>query len=196
MKITAIIMAAGLSKRMGENKLLLKLKGKEVYQIILDEVSKIDFDQVIVVSSYEEILNKAKEMGFEGVKNDNSEVGKSETIKLGVDNAADGNALMFFVADQVLLKEKTIKKIIEAFEKNPELIAYPVSQKRRGAPVIFPSRLRQELGDLNGDEGGVVLINDENKNPVAITDETELWDIDTKETYEKIREIYEWFSDF
>lgn len=60
MKISAIIMASGLSRRMGENKLLLDFKGDKLYEWTFDLVEEIDFDDVILVSSYDEILDDAK----------------------------------------------------------------------------------------------------------------------------------------
>ena len=75
MKISAIVMASGLSRRMGENKLLLDFKGKKLYEHTLDMLEKSKIDEVILVSSYKEILEDGEKRGFKTVYNDNNEVG-------------------------------------------------------------------------------------------------------------------------
>src|SRR5699024_12174248 len=110
MNISAIIMASGLSQRMGKNKLLLELKGKKIYEYVYDLMDQLSFDQVILVSSYNELLEEAKKRGYKSIYNDNNIIGKSSSIKLGINNAKEDNALMFFVADQPLLTSQTVEK--------------------------------------------------------------------------------------
>ena len=68
--INAIIMASGLSKRMGENKLLLKYKNIPLVEHVLKEIKKCDFNEVILVSQYEEVLNLGKKYNFKIIKNE------------------------------------------------------------------------------------------------------------------------------
>lgn len=189
MKINAIVMASGLSKRMGENKLFLNFKGEELYQHCLDLINKLDFNKVIVVSSYEEVLEKSIDMGYTAIFNDYNEVGKSSSIRLGVNECLD-EAMMFFVADQPLLTLNTCKKLIKAYEKN-QAITYPVVNDRRGAPVIFPNSYKDDLLKLKGDQGGMILAFNQEVNKLDISDESELLDIDTVKTYEDLRDKYE-----
>lgn len=189
MKINAILMASGLSTRMGENKLFLDFKGKKIYQHTLDLLKELDLNKVIVVSSYEEILKEAEEMGFVAILNDDNEVGKSSSIKLGV-RECDDEAMMFFVADQPLLTIETCNKLINAY-KEKELITYPVVNDRRGAPVIFPNSYKDGLYNLEGDQGGMILAYKQEVNKVEIRDESELLDIDTVKAYEDMKEKYE-----
>lgn len=190
MKISAIIMASGLSERMGKNKLLLDLKGKKIYQYVYDLMDEISFDEVILVSSYDELLAEAEKRGYKAIYNDNNIVGKSASIKLGVNNAKKDNALMFFVADQPLLTAETVRKLIEAYEEK-QYITYPRTEKRRGAPVIFPASYREGLLGLEYDEGGMLLVKGEDKNEVMIDDVKELWDIDTYNNLEEIENLDE-----
>lgn len=190
MKISAIIMASGLSERMGKNKLVLDLNGKKIYQYVYDLVDLIDFDEIILVSSYDELLKEAKNRGYISIYNDNNKVGKSSSIKLGVKAAKADNALMFFVADQPLLTGETVEKLIKAYE-NKQVITYPRTEKRRGAPVIFPPSYRQALLGLEYDEGGMLLVKGQDKNEVMIDDVRELWDIDTYTNLEEVRKTYE-----
>ncbi|MET3617652.1 molybdenum cofactor cytidylyltransferase [Peptoniphilus olsenii] len=190
MKISAIIMASGLSERMGTNKLLLELKGKKLFEYVFDLMGVSEIDEVIVVSSYAEILDEADKRGFVSIYNDNNKVGKSSSIKLGIENTDLDSAMMFFVADQPLLSPETVQKLIDAYKEN-EYITYPRTEKRRGAPVIFSNKYRDALLNLEYDEGGMILVEGENKNEVLIDDISELWDIDTYNNLQEIKEKYE-----
>jgi len=68
--ITAIIMASGLSSRMGENKLLLNYNNKPILEYVFKAVKKLNFNEVIVVSQYNEIKNLSKEYDFKYVNNE------------------------------------------------------------------------------------------------------------------------------
>ena len=98
MKINAILMASGLSERMGQNKLMLDFKGKKIYEHTLDLLESLDFDKVIVATSYEEILEDAKNRGFISLENDNNAIGKSSSIKLGVE-ASDEDLSLIHISE-------------------------------------------------------------------------------------------------
>lgn len=190
MKINAILMASGLSQRMGENKLMLEFKGKKIYEHTLDLLEEVGFDEVIVVSSYDEILEDAKARGFVAICNTDNEIGKSSSIKLGVRETDEDANMMFFVADQPLLRKETCEKLIESF-KDTKLMTYPVVGMRRGAPVIFPASYRDKLLSLEADQGGMIFAKDGKTNKVPIENEDELLDIDTIEAYENLRRDHE-----
>ena len=190
MNISCIIMASGHSKRMGKNKLFLEFNNKKIFEYTLDLVKKVNFKEVILVSSYNEILKYGENLGFKGVKNLNSEIGKSSSIHLGVNEVSENLPMMFFVCDQPLLSLDTVNKLIAAYNKN-NLITYPVINNRRGAPVIFPPEMKEELLSLKNDQGGMLLVKDKNRNEVPIENEEDLVDIDTEEDYENLKENHE-----
>ena len=190
MNISCIIMASGHSKRMGKNKLFLEFNNKKIFEYTLDLVKEVDFKEVILVSSYDEILRYGENLGFKGVKNLNSEIGKSSSIHLGVNKVSENLPMMFFVCDQPLLSLDTVNKLIKAYNKN-NLITYPVINNRRGAPVIFPPEMKEELLSLKNDQGGMLLVKDKNRNEVPIENEEDLVDIDTEEDYENLKENHE-----
>lgn len=183
-KVTAIIMASGSSKRMGKDKLKLKLGGKKIYQYVVDLVANYDFFQKIIVSQDEEILSYAKEAGIEGYYNQDAYMGKSSSIKIGLNKSKDTDAYIFFVADQPYLTKQSLDKILDTFKKNPAYICYPVYGKKRGGPMVFPQKYRKPLLCLEKDQGGSVLL-DETSKGVIINEERQHIDIDTKEEYEE-----------
>ncbi|MDO5028085.1 MAG: nucleotidyltransferase family protein [Bacillota bacterium] len=190
MKISGIIMAAGLSTRMGTNKLFLDFKGQDLYKHVLDLVGQLDLDQVILVSSYEEILKEGQARAFTCVYNPNNQEGKAASIRLGVGQADPDSALMFFVADQPLLGLETCQRLIRAFE-NKDLVTFPKTPKRKGSPVIFPKSYRQALLSLKKDQGGSAVFNDQDGQSVLVENPEELWDIDSYDQYKSLKETYE-----
>ncbi len=190
MKINAILMASGLSERMGENKLFLDFRGKKIFETTLDLLKDLKdsgvINRVIVASSYPEILEESGQRGFLPIYNANNEVGKSTSIKLGIEGAEEDAALMFFVADQPLLTKETCLKLIEAFKENP-VMTFPVVGRRRGAPVIFSVDYREKLYNLEDDQGGMIFAKDNETAKIEIEDVRELVDIDTVEAYESLK---------
>lgn len=195
MSISCIVMASGMSKRMNENKLLLTIDNKMIFEYVLDTISKIKFDEVIVVTRFKEIIDYSKKYNYKIVNNNNFEEGQSSSIRLGVNSAKKNNAYMFFVADQPFVKEKTINYILEEYNKNNDGIIVPYYNGVKGNPVVFGNRFRQELLNLSGDKGGSIVIKenmDKVKNVFIKTEDNfENFDIDNKNDYEVLKKEYE-----
>lgn len=193
MSISAIILAAGYSRRMGKNKLLLKYRGESLIEHTIETIKKCGFSEIILIGRDEKILEIGNEHGLVVIKNENAVRGISESIKLGVRNAAKTDGYMFFTADQPFLDIDTIKSLTHEFTKDPAYIIVPRSDGRRGNPTIFPCSFKEEFLNLQGDIGGKIIIN---KNLygvkfIEIQDSWALFDVDTNENYEYILKLEE-----
>ncbi len=188
MKITAIVMASGMSKRMKADKLHMKINNRFIYEYILDTISRHDFYEVIVVAKDDDILAAAKNLGFVGIKNTTFHIGQSESIKYGVQAAKTCDGFMFFVADQPFIKIETIRTLCNKFSENENSIILPYYNGVRGNPVIFPYNFKNQLMDLDGDNGGKVIINQNQERIIGIdiTTQYESMDVDTVQDYEKL----------
>ena len=198
MNVSAIIMAAGLSKRMNQEKLKMKINNKFIFEYILDTIKNCYdcFNEVIVVAKDDTILNRAEEFGFKIVKNDISYLGQSTSIILGIQNSNATQGYMFFVADQPFIKEETIRELIRTFEKNPSNIIIASYNGINGNPAIFPEIFSEQLLNLEGDIGGKLIIknNEDKVIKVHIQSDNEFIDIDTFEDYERIvkEKVIDW----
>ena len=159
--ITAIVMASGFSKRMGLNKLLMKYNDKFLIEYTLEKISQCDFVEKIIVTQYEEIEKLTN--NFKVVINENAHKGQSESIKLGVKSSEKCDGYMFFVADQPLISQNDIEKLIKVFRENKDFIVIPKYKEKRGNPVIYPSLYKEEILRLEGDKGGKSIIKSSNK---------------------------------
>ncbi|MFT8315341.1 MAG: molybdenum cofactor cytidylyltransferase [Clostridium sp.] len=191
MKITAIVMASGYARRMGENKLLLKYKGKTFIQHTLDKVKKCNFYSKIVVARDKAIIELAESLDFKTVKNEWADKGQSEAIKLGLNNSPVSDGYMFFTSDQPLLDIETIELLMDAFYKNSNSIIVPRFMGRKGSPVVFSSKFFKELIQLQGDTGGKKVINDHRESIIFVDVKREevLMDVDTWEDYYMLKTI-------
>ncbi len=108
--ITAIIMASGLSTRMGTNKLLLKYKNKLIIEYTFELIKELKFEQVIVVSKYDEIMKLSKIYNFQYIYNENANLGQSESIKLGVLNSKNSDGYIFFRRRPAISRDEVHKR--------------------------------------------------------------------------------------
>ena len=182
--ITAIVMASGFSKRMGLNKLLMKYNDKFLIEHTLEKITQCDFAEKIIVTQYEEIEKLTD--NFKVVINENAHKGQSESIKLGVKSSEKCDGYMFFVADQPLINQKDIEKLIRVFRENKDFIVIPKYKEKRGNPVIYPSLYKEEILRLEGDKGGKSIIKSSNKIKYVEVEEDTLFDIDNKDDFNKL----------
>lgn len=187
--ISAIVMASGFSRRMGENKLLMDFNGKTIIENTFEALKKSDFKEVVVVSQYEEVLKIANKYQFKFVLNDNAHIGQSESIKLGIRNSGKCDGYMFFVGDQPLINNDDVKELINEFGENKEYIVIPRYDNKTGNPVIFPTCLKNNLLSLKNDEKGKKVINEYDKIKYVNVSEYTLLDVDTKLDYENLKKL-------
>lgn len=187
--VSAIIMASGLSRRMGRNKLIMKINGVPMVERVVRQCISSHIKETIVVYNKEEVLNLIKDYPVKHVYNSDPEKGQSVSIKLGVNEAdkSSPKGYMFLVADQPFIDSKLINTLLRNFIRNYDNIVLPIYDKKNGSPVIFPCYLSEKFNLLKGDNGGKDIIrNCENISKVYINDSTKGLDVDTEKEYESI----------
>ena len=102
-----VVMAAGNARRFGANKLAAPLGGRSLILRCLEAVPAEQFERVVVVTQYPEIMRLAKEFHFAAIHNQHPEIGLSHTIHLGLTALRDCSGVMFLVSDQPLLRRES-----------------------------------------------------------------------------------------
>ena len=189
MNAACIVMASGIGKRFGANKLLQDLEGKPLYRWALEAIPMERFSQVIVVTGHEPVAAAAAERGFSVICNDRPEDGVSRTIRMGLEAAGNCDGALFMTADQPLLTGETIKELMDAFAKAPDCIHGASHDGVRGNPCVFPREFFPELMQLQGDRGGAAVIR-QHPERLRLTEvpAEELFDCDTPEALAICRE--------
>lgn len=196
-RITAIILAAGLSKRLGRNKLLLPLGDETVLRKTARSVLASAVSDVILVTGHEEAMVKQAVEGLDVrlTHNPRYAEGQSTSMIAGIEAAhEEARAYLFVLGDQPLLTPEIVNEVISLYEKSrPEaLVAAPVFQGRRGNPALFSATLKDELLRASGDAGGRGIIQRlETESPgkivfLELPNDDMFLDIDTEEDYERM----------
>ena len=186
-KISALLLAAGLSRRMGKDKLLLPYRGKTLLQNAVELLEKLPVDEKILVTTAERLYIIDLQPDVRAVINPNPENGKNGTVRLGV-SSATGDWFLFLQADQPLLGVADVCQLISAAEDHRNSIIYPEIGGKPCSPNIFPSRFREELLALSGDAGGGIVRAEHHGECIAIAPERpeNFFDVDDEEDYHKL----------
>lgn len=192
--VSAILLGAGQSKRMGMNKLLLPWGKKTVFEHCLGALLRSKIKELIVVlnnqsEAMRRQLEKSSILESRKVKvkiNPHYKRGMSTSIRKGIrgmDPGSDG--ILIALGDQPFLSTKTVNALIRAFDEGKGEIIVPSYRGKRGHPVIFHRRFEDELLKLKGDMGGKSILG---KYPtsvkaVQVRSEGVIKDIDTWQDY-------------
>jgi molybdenum cofactor cytidylyltransferase len=187
--ISAIILAAGESKRMGKPKQLMPLGGSTILEQTIDNLLNSEVNEVIVVigNRAEEMNKLIANMPVRVALNPAYHEGMSTSIIAGlnlIDNRAQ--AIMLALADQPFIDSQTINRLIDEFSTNNKGIAIPVYHGKRGHPVIFAIKYKEQLLRLKGDIGGRQIVKGypDDILEVAVDSENIITDVDTINDYQ------------
>jgi molybdenum cofactor cytidylyltransferase len=186
----AIVLAAGLSRRMGRPKLLLELKGRPVIRHAVECVIAAGIHPVLVVTGAEHDALARALAGLEVQLevNPTPESGQGSSVGVGVRALPPGiDAVLIALGDQPGVPAAVIPALIEALKQPGKAIAAPRYADGLGNPVLFASSVFQEILALGGDRGARAVI-ERDPSRLAIVDNGSPMprDIDTPEDYESL----------
>lgn len=183
-KVSAVLLAAGLSRRMGGDKLLLPYMGKPLLARAVELMGALPFHEKILVTTPARLDKIHLPAGVTPVLNLRPELGQGESLRLGT-GAATGEHYLFLAADQPLLDAAVLRWLLSHAKKNADKIVYPVVEGKPCNPAIFPALFRAELLSLSGDTGGraVRLAHPESCLALEAREPAVFLDIDCREDY-------------
>jgi molybdenum cofactor cytidylyltransferase len=200
MKVIGIYLAAGSSKRMGQNKLLLNLNGQHLGSLALQTALKSKLDHVIVVLKPDDSLIWAGSLHegkyaakWTAVTSEESRKGMSYSLKCGLTEAIKmrADAVIVMLADQPCITVAMINFLINTFNDGG-------SQSFRGykfnehitPPFLFSQKFYPFLMKLDGDNGARGLVNGEYRQEGSfylLKSVVSCFDVDTMEDFEFIK---------
>jgi molybdenum cofactor cytidylyltransferase len=192
--VAAVILAAGRSTRMGgPNKMLAELGGKPMVRIVTEQVLASKASSVTVVTGHQaaEVEKALAGLKVKFVRNPDFAAGLAGSVRTGiaaVPENADGAVVC--LGDMPLIDAKLIDRLIEALAPDRgHLIAVPVSDNRRGNPVLWSRRFFPDLTAIEGDVGARHLIGrySEAVVEVPLAGKAALVDVDTPEALVGVR---------
>jgi molybdenum cofactor cytidylyltransferase len=154
--ISAILLAAGESRRMGDFKQLLPFQGKTFVECCIDNLLVTNVYEVVVVTGHRQaevrqaLANRHIKFAF----NADYQMGMSSSIKCGVQSLDEKTtAILIALADQPQIHSSVINKVIAAYQTEHPLIVVPVYANRRGHPIILDAKLREEILAIDPAQG-------------------------------------------
>jgi molybdenum cofactor cytidylyltransferase len=154
--IWGIVLAAGESKRMNSQKLLLPFDGKPMIEIVIENIAVSSVDKIMVVtgSHKEEIIGATFHLSVTHCYNDNYKQGMLSSVKCGIRALPkDCEAVMIFLGDQPLIPVKVVNLVIGEYKSSGKGIVIPTCGKRRGHPLLIDRKYHKEIEQLDEQEG-------------------------------------------
>ena len=186
--ISAILLAAGQSKRMnGENKLTKEIQGIPLIKLSVKNILASSINELIIVLGHqkeiiEKLIDKNEKIKF--VFNKNFESGMASSIKVGLNNLSEKTeAFLICLGDMPMVSPDIYNQLIKS--KNDKEITVPIYKGQQGNPVLFLKSMKEKLMTLQGDVGAKKIL-EIHKNKllnVEINDKGITKDFNTKDNF-------------
>lgn len=190
--MVGLVLAAGLSRRMGRAKLLLPLRGRPVVRWSVQAMVEAGLSRVVVVVGHERPAIEEALVGLpvDVVVNPQPEAGQGRSIAVGVAALpVDAERVLIGLGDQPWIPREVVAGLKAALERPGALVAAPVYREGRGNPVAFRRAVFGELLALTGDRGARAVVERDTSRVALVTfDRPMPADVDTSEDYEAMAE--------
>jgi molybdenum cofactor cytidylyltransferase len=186
--ISAILLAAGQSKRMnGENKLAKEIQGIPLIKHSVKNILVSSIDELIIVLGYqkeiiEKLIDKNEKIKF--VFNKDFESGMASSIKTGLDNLSEKTEAFFICLGDMPMVNHDIYNQIMGSKNNKEIIV-PTYKGQQANPVLFSNSMKDKIINIQGDIGAKKIL-ELNKNKIfnlEINDQSITKDFNTKSNF-------------
>jgi molybdenum cofactor cytidylyltransferase len=167
--IKAILLAAGRSKRLGEeNKLLKTYKKKPLITFSLASLNKSKINKIIIVLGYQnkevkKVIRKNRKLIF--ITNKNYKKGIASSIKTGLKKVSKKDKGFIIVqSDMPNIKIKDINKIYNSVKKRKDLVHALKFKNKIGNPIGFNISVLKKFKKIKGDFGAKFMVKRLKKN--------------------------------
>lgn len=191
-RIWAVVLAAGESRRMGEQKLLLPFGGTTIIEAVIQHCLESSLDGILAVlgHQWQRILEKIKNYAVETTVNPNYQTGMLSSVQWGFRKIPrEARAALIVLGDQPGISAQTIDKIIRAFRTGPKDIVLPIFKNSGGHPLLLAVKYRRDIQSLDPATGlrGLLALHPGEILRVEIQDDSILQDIDNPVDYRNLR---------
>lgn len=195
-RVSAVVLAAGPSARMGEAKQLLRMAESTVLERTLGNVLRTGVEEIVLVLGFSanEIEGRlpAELRGrMRVVVNRDYERGMAISLRAGLGALGpEMGAALIVLGDQPFVRAETMRRIVDAYRDCEAKIVIPVYEGRRGNPVLLDRAMFGEAMALEGDTGCRAIFGRHAAEieEAGVDDEGILVDIDSREDYERLRD--------
>lgn len=194
--ICVILLAAGQSRRMGSNKLLLPLDGKPVITLIVDELLRSPADQVMVVVNSESSPIRQALAGRLVHWTVNSDPSREMLVSIRCGLRAlppQAEAALVVLGDQPGLKAEIVARLIQTFRNFGHGLIVPAWQGKRGHPCLIARPYWDEILNSHAGQGmrGLLQAHAQEVCVLPVDTPNVLEDMDYPEDYQRLSARYQ-----
>lgn len=159
MNPSALVLAAGASRRLGRPKQLLRWKGESLVHRAARLALEAGFGPVRVVQGALPLGEELADLPVENLPNPDWAEGLGSSLRRGAEAWAEAEpGLLVLACDQPALDLDLLIRLRRAFEADPGRPLCCAYAGTRGLPAILPRALRTALLGLRGDRGAKPLL--------------------------------------
>ena len=186
--IWAVVLAAGESRRMGTQKLLLPFGETTVVGAVVGTALASRLDRVLVVlgADKDAVRHELEPLGIDFAVNEDFAKGMLSSVQAGFAALPpDAEAAVVMLGDQPFLPARVVDAVVEAFRRSGKGIVVPAFQGRRGHPVLIGLKYRAEVIRLDPADGlrRLMRAHPEDIFEAEVDDANILRDMDVPEDY-------------
>ena len=187
--ISAILLAAGQSKRMnGENKLTKEIQGIPLIKHSVKNILASSIDELIIVLGHqketiEKLINKNEKIKF--VFNKDFESGIASSIKTGLNNLSEKTEAFFIcLGDMPMVNPNIYNQLIKSINKREIIV--PTYKGQQGNPVLFAKSMKEKIINISGDIGAkkILELNKDKILNLEINDQCVTKDFNTQDSFD------------
>jgi molybdenum cofactor cytidylyltransferase len=184
--VSAVVLAAGASTRMGRPKLLLPLGGEPLVRRTVRQVMDAGFDDVLVVVGFDAyaVLTALDGLGCRHAVNTKYQSGMGSSFRTAIEALGDGDAAMFALADQPFVTAREYAQLLDAYQKQLSGIVSVRYGDVTAPPHLFDRRFFGELSVLEHGARPVLQRHRDVTTVLQFPPEL-LLDVDTPEDYQR-----------
>lgn len=186
----AIVLAAGLSRRMGAiNKLLLEINGTPMIRATVSACAAVCDAPVTVVTGHQahDIEQALAGLNVSFIHNPDFASGQPGSVAAGLKAVSQARTTLVVLGDQPLLDGAALERLLGVHRVSDQTrITIPVNGTDRGNPLVIPLALKAALlaDKTNPGCGKFTRNNPGMVNPVAFHDLAYFTDLDTLDDVE------------
>jgi molybdenum cofactor cytidylyltransferase len=188
--ITAVVLAAGKSSRMGRHKLLLPLGDEPMVRRVVRQIQGAGFDDLLVVvgCEHEAVVDALHGLGVRHATNPDYESGMGSSFRTAIGALPDSAAAMFALADQPLVGTENYRRLLDAYKMRGGGIVSVRYGEVTAPPHLFDRAYFPELAVL---EHGArpVLQRHASVTTILHFPPELLLDVDTPDDYERAKAL-------
>jgi molybdenum cofactor cytidylyltransferase len=192
--VAGVVLAAGTSSRMGQNKLFLQVEGEPLVRRVVGRAARAGFDPLIVVVGHEaDLVRRALDgIPYRPVVNPDYERGVNSSLRAGIQAASEtpARAAVVVLADMPFVTTAMMERLIDSYRSGDAPLVISDYGGVNAPPMLYDRSLFGELAVSEGQGCGKHVVKRHRDEAASVSwPEEALTDLDAPEDYERVKAL-------